>query len=221
MDPMYTLYEDRLPLSPVRVFSPCLGVPVHVRFLAEIRGLPTHYYARRTIACEGAACLPAAHKGRPIWKFYGPAEAWDEMKRLWNPVVLEVTENLEETLRGRTLRGEVWCLLRSGKTQAKSVVTGFYCETLQETAISRPFDVEPVLQRLFRVHVLNLGQPSPIPPRLMLSPKEGQAPRDPAGLPAVGGQEKSPEEKKALAEALEEMRAKWLSRGNSANGVPK
>jgi hypothetical protein len=215
-----TLYPDRLPLSPVRIFSVPLNVLVYVRFLDAIRGLPTHFYSGRSVPCQGQECLPAAHKGRQVWKFYGPGEVWEPGPKLWRPWVLEITENLEEQLRGLQLRGQVWALERSGKTPKKSVVTGMYCETLDERSVPRPFDVESVLMRFFRVATLNLGLPSPIPPRLLLSPREGKEPQLPGCVPDLAPRPPTEEEKIKFAESRENFRKMMQRNAGNLNGTP-
>jgi hypothetical protein len=209
---------DRLPLHPVRILSAPFGTVVIVRFLGPIQGLPTHYHAKHTIACEGDEnCPPAAHKLRQIWKYYGPVEYWLNSHASWRPACLEASEHLEEVLHGRELRGEVWMLTREGDSVKHSVQTGTFCERLSDAQVSPWFDVEPILLRFFRVKKLLLGFQSPVPRRLFLSDAAGRPPRIPEDLlppPA--------EEQQANREKLREILAKLQGRGgNGTLEVPR
>jgi len=103
--------EENPSVRPVRVVSVPIEIPLVVRFLGPVMGLETHWKSSRTIPCPGVdTCPPALHRLGTIWRGYSAAESWDDAAHVWRPSVLEVTECLEETLRGRDLRGEVWAL---------------------------------------------------------------------------------------------------------------
>jgi hypothetical protein len=191
---------DRLPLSAVRIKSVPLGDVLTVRFLGPIRPLPTHHVGKRTVACEGEkSCPHAAHQIRPIWKWYGPVEWWVARPQVWRPAILEVTEHLEEVLHGRELRGEIWGLTREGESSRKSACTGTYYQTLPEDQLSQPFDVEPILQRFFRVQKLLLDMPCPIPSRVFLSDVRGPAPEIPEDIRPASRQSKAEDREKVKA----------------------
>jgi hypothetical protein len=186
---------NRQPLHPVRIVSVPWGDLLTVRFLAGIKGLVTHYQGKRSVACLGEKdCPPTTHRLKPVHKFYGPCETWDGLRHVWRPGVLEVTEHLEEQLRHRELRGEVWLLDRTGKSMRQSLVTGLFCERLPEEQVSQAFDIVPVLQRFYRVTTLLLGVPSPLPARLLLSDVAGPAPRLPEQLSPQAQAEPTPEQ---------------------------
>lgn len=187
--------------SPVHVLSVPENIPVTVRFLAGYQGLDTHWRSGRTIPCPGPdECLSSMHKSGIIWKGYAPVEAWEELGRLWVPFVLEVTESLEEQLRGRDLRGEVWTLFRVQKNGRTDPVAGIYCERLAEGKLSPAFDVKPVLLRLFHVSELRLGRANPLPPKIMLEAVAGDAPNLPAELVEMSTPQNDPEKVKAAAD---------------------
>jgi hypothetical protein len=121
-------------------------------------------------------------------------------------VVLEVTESLEETLRGRELRGEVWALSRTEERGRSSPVVGIYCETVADRTLSEPFDVTPVLLRLFHVNALNLGTRNPTPPRVLLPAVPGPAPTLPADLQRAASAQQTPEQIEAAKKAWERFR---------------
>jgi len=177
------LSEDRLPLHPVRILEVPLGGLVSVRFLGPIRGLPTHHTKKGTMPCEGEGLCPQSNHRLPqVWKFYGACEYWIHSLAMWRPACIEATELLEESLRGRELRGEVWLLTREGQSKRHCRMVGTFCERLSDVALSPDFDIEPVLVRLFGVTNLLLGMPSPKPLRVMLSDVRAPGPRLPEEL---------------------------------------
>lgn len=174
---------SRKPSSPVQVLSVPVNLPVCVRFLGPVLGLDTHWRSGRTIPCPGPdECPVSLHRTALIWKGYGPVEAWESSCRHWRSFVLEVTESLEEDLRGRDLRGEVWQLHRMQKSGKTDPVAGIFCERLPEHSLSKTFDIVPVLLRLFHVPRLTLGTRNPMPPKVVIEPVEGNPPNLPLEL---------------------------------------
>lgn len=163
--------------SPVEVLSVPVNVPVTVRFLGPIYGLDTHWRNGRTVPCDGDGDCPSSiHRTTLIWKGYAAVQAWEPGGRVWRPYVLEVTEALEEILRQRELRGEVWTLSRKQDRGKTDPVRGVFNEKLPEGKFSKEFDITPVLQRLFHRIKLNLGKCNPLPPKVMLEAVAGDAP---------------------------------------------
>lgn len=99
----------------------------------------------------------------------------------WNPCVLEVTECLEESLRGRHLAGEVWMLTREGGKRRSGKVLGAYLETKAETELLRTFDVRAPLFRMYHTTELEFGVLNPLPPKLLLPSIAAPAPALPMG----------------------------------------
>lgn len=162
---------------PVEVFSVEGGVPQFFRFLNDLVGLNTHWTGKRTEPCEGEGTCPSGrHKHRIIYKAYAPAERWVPAEKHWLPGVIEATEHLEEILRGRRLRGEVWLLSRGGNGGKREPVEGLYCETFAEEKLRPAFDIKPVLLRFYHVRDLLLGVSNPLPAKLLLDPSESNAP---------------------------------------------
>lgn len=159
------------------------SVPITVRFLGPCQGLLTHWHAGRSHPCPGPGeCPQAIHRARTVWRGYAPAEVWDESARLWRPGVQPITEALEEVLRGRTLRGEVWILARSQEGKKSGPLEGVYCERQQEECLSACFDILPVLLRFYHCSTLLLGVANPMPAKLTLEAAAGPAPRLPADM---------------------------------------
>jgi hypothetical protein len=80
--------------------------------------------------------------------------------------VIQATSNLEEQLRGRPIRGEVWELTRTWRKDKRGPVTGAYLLTLPEEELTPGRDVKPVLQRVFATEDVSLDQKNPNPPRV-------------------------------------------------------
>lgn len=201
--------------QPVRILSVHHDQPVAVRFLGPLLGLNTHWHSGRSIPCPGPADCPASiHRTRTVYKAYAPVESWDGACKVWRPSVLEATEHLEETLRGRQLRGQVWILSRASERGKTDPVIGIFCEELAESAVSKPFDIVPVLLRFFHVSTLNLGVANPLPPKLVLEAVAGAPPNLPQDLLPVEPVEPTAEERAKLREQLQKMRGKTSSNGS-------
>ncbi len=204
--------------SPVNILRvPASGI-LCVRFLGPIRGLLTHRQGGHSVPCLGPARCPSGlHRGRSVWKGYSPAEGWDAATGLWRPAVLEITERLEEVLRGRPLRGEVWTLARESTGERNAAVYGVFAERVDASALRPPFDVLPVLKRFFHEDDFPFDLPNPLPGRLMLEPSSDPPPRLPEQIQPAAAAEPSPEQVEHFRDQL-----KKALRGNtprpSANG---
>lgn len=125
---------------------------------------------------------------------------------MWYPAVLVVTEYLEELLRPRDLRGEVWALSKAGGKDRGNPVEGICVERLDPAKMRQPFDVKPVLLRLYHVADIPLGIPNPVEPKILLEPSP-DAP--PAGWVAAAPKEDAP----ASPEEIAAFRAKLAEFG--------
>lgn len=190
----------------VRVLSVPLGAPVVVRFLGPVQGLLLHWHGGRSVPCQGQGDCPATiHRSRTLWRGYGPVEGWDEPWRLWRPAVLEVTEGLEEYLRGRTLRGEVWQLVRDGALGKRAPVEGVFCEALDDGKVSPWFDPLPVLQRFYHTTAISLGALNPLPPRTTLPAVGGAAPNLPEAIRPAPAEQVSSQRQRRIRDMVEEQ----------------
>lgn len=171
---------------PVRILSVPPGVPCSVRFLAGFQGLLTHWKGKGSIPCPGVGTCPdAIHRLRTIWKGYAPVLLWEVRENLWRPWVLEITENLEEQLRGRKLRGEEWLLTRLEIRGRTDPVSGVLCRLVDSVELPEAFDVLPVLQKVLGSMEIRLGVANPTPAKVVLSPIAGDAPTIPTALQPV------------------------------------
>ncbi len=161
----------------VRIEGVPKGDGIAVVFAGPIVGLLTHWTSGRSHACPGVSKCPVTiHRGRTVWKGYSPVRKWNPVQSTWTAAVLEITEALEEQLRGRELIGEMWHLMRSSHTKKSAQVTGvFYARRLEE-ALLKPFDIIAPLQRLYHTTELELGATNQLPAKIMVEPVVCQGP---------------------------------------------
>lgn len=153
--------NNRLP-TPARikqvlidVFRCSKGQTAYIRTLSNgYGGLFTHYVKERSQYCPGDRCSCQHRKFQRVWKGYGAVELWVLDLKIWQPVVLEITENLEHCLSGRWARGQVWEISRRMPDQEKDTypVVGSLQQQLDPEKIPREFDWVPIMQR--KLHVL-------------------------------------------------------------------
>jgi hypothetical protein len=190
----------------VRVLAIAANVQYTIRFLGPYEGLLTHWVRGRSVPCEGPNTCPIAiHRCRTVWKGYAPIEQWDQVTECWWPAVLEITEALEELLRGRKLRGEVWLVGRPQEGRRPAPVCGVLHERCQESALPPPFDVTPVLLRFYHCSTLVLGVINPIPSRVVLPASVGQPPTFSAALEPTRPETAGPEQMLRFKERLRKM----------------
>lgn len=146
---------------------------ITVRFLGAILGMLTHWTGKDgSKACPGwERCPTADHRKKTVWKGYAPVEYFRPPPfQDWCPAVFEVTERMEEILRGRELRGESWSFIRRPGRHGNQEVASQFLESMNPAALRPEFPVEPVLFRVYRVLEIALGVANPLPPRLILEP---------------------------------------------------
>jgi hypothetical protein len=193
--------------TPVRILSVPSGQVIPVLFLSGYDGLDTHHTREQPVPCEGpGVCSYCKRKVGIIWKGYAPVLAWDQVRGLWHPFVLEITEALEELLRGRELRGEVWHLFREGKGKRNDLLTGLFAERKTGSIVIEPFDYLNVLLRCYHVSSLRMGRPNTMPARVVLPALAGEAPALPPGVPGPQEQEPNEAKRKTFRELIDEQR---------------
>lgn len=151
-----------------------------VCFLTPLDGVMTHYTREGTCPCPGEDRCPAAvHRIRPIYRGYAGVVCHVPGTDQWAPEVLEVSEHLEEVLRGRFLPGEVWALSRkTGKRRARPCV-GRYLETRPIDGVFDAWDFHPVVCRMYHTDDICWGALNPVAPRIVV---QMRAAPPPAGL---------------------------------------
>jgi hypothetical protein len=123
---------------------------------------------------------------------------WRKDLRLWQPDVLEVTERLEEQIRGRELRGEVWSLSRQGDGSKNDAVVGEFCQRFPAEKVAPCFEILSVVQRCYHCPDLRFGATNPLPAPVVLPMVEGEAPALPLDRPPPASVPASQEEIDAL-----------------------
>jgi hypothetical protein len=199
-----------LSVKPVQVKSVPACPPITVKFLGPLRGLLTHWQKGHSVPCDGAEqCPTSLHRSGTFFKAYAPCEEWIPHLGRWRPIVLEATANLEEYLRGRTLRGEVWMLSREKEADRQSPVAAAYLESLPDGKTSLAFDIKPVLLRLYNRTDLVLDVANPTPSRIILPEVVAPPPSIPADLQPPPPIEEDPDQREKLRKILEEGRRKF------------
>lgn len=148
-------------------------------------GCFTHYTKDGSKYCPGRDDCNY-HRLDRVWKGYACVEKYEQTSNLWLPFVLEITEALEQDLRGRWQRGQVWQLERDAPATAKKKppVRGKLIEECNPDTFPPAFNLQPVLLWLYRVHEVRLDHENPMPARVRLAPSPGPAPRSRQSAPA-------------------------------------
>lgn len=197
----------------VNILSIPVAPPVHVKFLGPLRGLLTHFHGKRSHACLGQGeCPQTIHRSGTFFKSYAPVEWWLPQSGRWRKAVLEATANLEEYLRGRKLRGEVWLLSREDPTKKMSPVIGAYCETLPDNQLSQAFDIEPILLRVYHCTSLKLDVTNPMPSQVWMADSADAPPTVPADIQPLPKPQEDPEQRKRIHEMLQDAKRGMFSR---------
>jgi hypothetical protein len=180
MNPHPEPFEAPKSLVAIQLIScPRDHVAITIRWLAGYEGCMTHYKPRCPIYCPGPKlCDPSLHKLTGIWKAYAPIEVWrDSPDRDWIPAVFEVTERMDELLKGEQLRGQVWAMRRVPIGPKRAECTGNFCEMCDPARLRQPFNMLPILTRIYHTPHIVLGVPNPKPPRIFLEPSRDFVPK--------------------------------------------
>lgn len=166
------------PVHPILLLKVPRSLPVWVRFLGPLRQLGTHKQGDQPLVCWGDDdCDPKRHKLPYRSKWYAPAQQWIADKQVWRRTVIEVTEALERTLRGKKLRGQVWCLFRKPKSLLPKQIHGEQEESLPDGSLPPTFNVDPVLYRVYNETSLPEPASNLLNERPMTEDQAGPGPR--------------------------------------------
>jgi len=178
METTFNGANTRLPIYPLRVFRIDPGTTHHLRTLSLMYGgLFTHYVKGSSRYCAGDECRPEYHRCDRIWKGYASVEVYGQKEKKWFPVVLEMTEGLEQDFRGVYTRGQVWEVWREPQPTRKATpVKGKLLEERDEKTFPEAFDYLPVLKHLYHCERIDIGAVNPLPPRVIVSPSDGAPP---------------------------------------------
>lgn len=203
-------------LRPVEILSVKDDQSCVVRFLGGYSGTILHYLGWNYAPCKepDEVCPASIHTKRKLWRGWSPVEQWDDVAGVWWPMVLEITEYLEEILRGRSLRGEVWGISRPKVKKTGSPVVGVFVERQPQESLRKPFEIKSVLLRAYHVDDMQLGKPNPVPPKLILGPTEGERPIALVEQQREEERPPGPEEKKRLQDLIASLGGKPSRNGN-------
>ncbi len=155
----------------LRVFRVAEGTTQVLRMGSpSIDGLFTHRHDKNGWYCQGdGKCNPPLHRLPSIWKGYVYAHLLQPCGKKWQPVALELTENLEGDMRYVYAPGQVWECFRRPKEGKKL----FPCEgkLLSETdplPNAKQVNIIPHLRTFYHCPTLVLGQKNPMPDRVMV-----------------------------------------------------
>lgn len=195
--------DSRLPLGPVTILSVPIGPPTFVHFLGQLHGLMTHWTRKGSVPCDGdGKCAPSLHRTAKIFKAYSAVLEWMPGHNRWRPRVLEATSNLEEYLRNRKLRGEIWSLQREDEKNRQSPVEGAFIELREDPNLPLEFALEDVLCRAYNVTRLLLDVTNPMPARIFLEEIPGAPPVIPADLAPQPQHVEDPEQRRRVRESF-------------------
>lgn len=166
--PHYSLFvfrveKDETPI--IRILSSSYG------------GCFVHYMKGGSKYCKGDQCPSKYHSIERQWKGYASVELYEQVTKLWAPVVLEITENMELDFRDRFARGQVWHLSNRKEEGDKNYMArAELLETHPVESFPQPYPIKAVLLRLYHVETIELNKTNPMPPRIMVSPSQGMVP---------------------------------------------
>lgn len=203
---------------PVRILNVQDATPVIVRFLGDYTGTILHWHGGRYHPCQETACPLNVHRAsRSPWRAWAPVELYEDSSSLWWPQVLEITEAFEEQLHGRKLRGELWAVSRIKGKGSAGKVEGIFLEKVEPYGLRIPFNVLPVLQRVYHTDAFHLGKANPIPPKLILEASEGDAPGILSELAEPYASPPTPEQQRRFVAALKNA-GRIPPKGTGTNG---
>lgn len=168
-----------LPEYGLKVFRLKGGCSAHVRLIGVSYGGLIQHYSQKTkgIYCRGDECPPADHRIPWQYRGYTAAEYYNQLRKQWIPVVLEMTELLELTMRPIFRRGQIWLLTKGPDVaRRRGKLSGQLLENVAENTLREPFDILPPLRSMYRVLDLVLDKLNPIPLPAYLEPSGDPAP---------------------------------------------
>jgi hypothetical protein len=137
-------------------------------FLGRLQGHREHWTGTRTLPCYAPrrTCRWCG-KYPPRFYAYAPVLFQDPRTGKADPWVLQVTASAEETLRDvQDLRGQVWLFSRPDQRLTAELSCEFV-ENRDRDSLPPPFEIVPVLERLFQVRDLEIPSSNPNPQRVI------------------------------------------------------
>lgn len=126
-----------------------------IRFLGAPSGILLHRRKDKTVPCPGEATCP--DHDLPKWKGYAAAQRWDQTTNRWIPVVFELTEGAVSCTGTEDLRGQCWEFQRQKTSYASQEVVGQLRARYDSALLPPPFDIVPVVERLYKTRRIEWG----------------------------------------------------------------
>lgn len=157
--------------EPSRLPVHILSVPrtgyLLVVFAGPYRGANFHWKGVASVPClPEPDCPVSLHRSGTTWKGFAPVRQWDHVLGVWTPWTMEITEALEEMLRGHDLRGQLWRLSRQRKKKGPGACQGVLEELRDDPELLVPFDIRQVVERRYRCGPITWDVPNPVKPKL-------------------------------------------------------
>ena len=210
--------NDRSPVLPLRLLRFKHGEWADVWIThhltdGRVMGCFTRYLGNGSVFVPSHAS-GEVKEGKPvIWKGYLSAVQYHRDIKKWVPVVLEVTERLEQDLRGRVARGQLWKISRGPKDGNKRIpLRGVMGQQQRPEMTPVAIDVYPKLRNdIFRNQEVTLDQENPLPDLVVVVPLE---------LPPPGEQTEpaAPESRKRFSDFMGERNGEAII-GRVAHGI--
>lgn len=145
-----------------RVERPRVGLPLTVILLGLWRGVYGHWQGGRSFPCLHPAC--ELHSHELIWWGFCPALMFRSAKGPYTPCIAEITEHAAMMLAGVDLRGCCVTLSREAHRRDARVRAELLDVHADPKSLPGPFDVEPILRRMWKCGPLPVHQAPPILP---------------------------------------------------------
>jgi hypothetical protein len=195
--------------SPVRIWRCPQGEEHFVSILSgSIYGIFVHHVKGQTRArgrsrpCLGNECRPDFHKLDKQWVGFVPAELWVQAERVWRPIVLQVTEHMEQEFRGVLQRGQEWALNGFAQQGKQNIaIRAVLAREVDLAGLPEAWDCRPQLKNLYHCDQLPLSVGNPLPARLILSPSKREGPE------VLRGMDTQSERVGTIQEAIERREA--------------
>lgn len=151
----------------VRLLSPRYG------------GCMTHYFkGKGSRYCAGAECMYLCSKLEKTWKGYCAVEQWMPRTKTYRPYVLEMTERLEQDMRGIYARGQLWECYKHARVDGKAQpVQGKLQPDQAWKHLPPEFDWQAVVKNMYHCASMDFSVSNPLAARVVLAESQDDGPK--------------------------------------------
>jgi hypothetical protein len=192
----------------VRTLTPRVARPGR-----EILGYFTRWLGKHSQYVPLSDLPPAGERKKEhVWVGFVLCQAWNDDRRLWEGIVLQVTENLEVDMRGHYDRGQIWEIVKQKPGKKGSPISGARIGDCDLATLPPAVCFLDVLRVMWHVPDLQAGSiANPMPPRIYLADssdapppgsKAKQEADDLAARPSADELERQRRERKRLLDDL-------------------